>query len=284
MGCLRLESTEEKSTVLRCIWRRGDSTKSGVDRYDYGARFYDPTLGRFTTHDAFADDYFDQSPYNYVANNPISFLDPDGNFKTKFGAWLWKVFNGGDEILQDKGGEYFVSQQVEYEGEGAGIAVKRTFDWQGRSEGKDLVLEAQKEAFVTQLRFQQSMESMGIEVAYTDNINEARQSMLQIPSMVVMPNVIRGSTGVVNAANQGGKIKANSVNELKGLVKQLSKSGSKLTQKELNQLKKLARKHGGRVRVDSQGVKGTGVNNHAHVEGLGKSVESRHIWVESGVR
>ena len=42
-----------------------------LDWYDYGKRFYDPALGRFTTHDPLAEDYFSLSPYGYCAGNPI---------------------------------------------------------------------------------------------------------------------------------------------------------------------------------------------------------------------
>ena len=51
----------------------------GLNLYDYGARFMDPTLGgRFITPDPLAEKYGSLSPYAYCAGNPVKFIDPDG--------------------------------------------------------------------------------------------------------------------------------------------------------------------------------------------------------------
>ena len=53
-------------------------TKKGLNWYDYGARHYDPALGRFTTVDPSSESYNETSPYAYCGNNPVKYHDPDG--------------------------------------------------------------------------------------------------------------------------------------------------------------------------------------------------------------
>ncbi|GBU06812.1 hypothetical protein AwDysgo_01430 [Bacteroidales bacterium] len=39
---------------------------------------YDPAIGRFFTMDPLAEKYYNISPYAYVANNPLRYIDPTG--------------------------------------------------------------------------------------------------------------------------------------------------------------------------------------------------------------
>ena len=46
--------------------------------YDFGARQYDPVIGRWMTQDILSKNYAELSPYSYCANNPINLVDLNG--------------------------------------------------------------------------------------------------------------------------------------------------------------------------------------------------------------
>ena len=47
---------------------------------DYGARFYDPDITRWLTQDLLAETTLNVSPYAYVLNSPVNYVDPFGLF------------------------------------------------------------------------------------------------------------------------------------------------------------------------------------------------------------
>lgn len=76
--------------------------KGGLNLYDYGARHYDPALGRFMTVDPMAEKYYSISPYMYCAGNPLKYIDLKGD-----------SISVADLYARDKQGELINPNQVE---------------------------------------------------------------------------------------------------------------------------------------------------------------------------
>lgn len=82
--------------------------------YDFGARIYDPRLGRWLSVDPLFKDYTDLSPYCSMGNNPIVLVDKDGRkivvYSTKDQQVILKMINSKalGTFGFDKNGELYL--------------------------------------------------------------------------------------------------------------------------------------------------------------------------------
>jgi RHS repeat-associated protein len=102
---------------------------NAANQLDFGARIYDPRIGRWLAIDPLSIKYPSISPYAFVANNVINAVDPDGkkiifvngHFQDNaFGDWFnigrkggreyWsdKFISGAQEFFNDKGATQFL--------------------------------------------------------------------------------------------------------------------------------------------------------------------------------
>jgi RHS repeat-associated protein len=76
---IKQTSTDVSNPLANKYLYNGKEIQNETQWYDYGARMYDPQLGRFFTQDRFATKYFSLSPYQYAANDPIRNIDVNGD-------------------------------------------------------------------------------------------------------------------------------------------------------------------------------------------------------------
>ncbi len=98
-------SSDEQTGFHQRYGFNGKEFENGLDWRvnDFGARMYDPVLGRWDMVDPHASNYWSWSPYHFAANNPVSMIDPNGMDWYEFdqaGAYKRKLdMDGEDRVM-----------------------------------------------------------------------------------------------------------------------------------------------------------------------------------------
>ena len=143
---------EEHSNTERTPYLfNGKELDEETGLYYYGARYYDGRTSVWQSVDALADKYPSLSPFAYVANNPIIYIDPDGKriilsgtaaFQKATLAALQKVTN--DKLSMRKDGTIIVvSVGTENKGRSLkyGTALIRSLNGKGSKDHTHTIIE-----------------------------------------------------------------------------------------------------------------------------------------------
>lgn len=176
------------------------TTDLGLNHYDAFFRTLDPQLGRFIQIDPETDNQENASPYESMGNNPISNVDPLGDFKTRFGAWLHKLWHGG-KVGKNSEGEYYVSKPTETtSSEDGSVTVGVSVAYgKGRhalsAAGERMQAENNKQAY------EDKMINLGVWQSH-ETVTQANEATFKNSVSMLLPNIIKAATNTVNASKE----------------------------------------------------------------------------------
>jgi len=88
-----------------------------LNLYDFNARLYDPASVRTPIQDPLSEKFYSTTPYSFLNNNPIRFIDPDGReakdfVQRKDGSIYWD--NNANNQATTKSGETYLGKNLSF--------------------------------------------------------------------------------------------------------------------------------------------------------------------------
>ncbi len=284
----------------------------GLNVYDFEARIYQPDVPRTWTLDPKSELFYSTSPYAFLNNNPILFIDPSGMssensiFDDKYKDFINGYEGRGGFMVNATGGPG--DPPAPGAGTNTGNAQGKLPN--GAPNGIDSPAQQLQEVVITTPKKSDSLDNTtvglildmsrfaGGSAAFdqavvdtykqTQNLDDGHLRWLCITGTALMAEKF-DTSGTMGSSIQYGygmrniqplsRIQVGTLQEFKSLIRQLSKPSSELTKLELKQFERMTKKFGGNLRYDLKPVKGKILKPHVQVEGLGTSVASRHIWL-----
>jgi len=113
-----------KNTTQKARREQLDEVSGSGNSYDFGARIYDPRLGRWLSPDPLFKIYPEFSPYSFALNSPIQFKDEDGEGVN--GGF--SVENQSTEPIKLIGSGQVITSTFNNKGEVTGMNIKNGDD------------------------------------------------------------------------------------------------------------------------------------------------------------